>query len=141
MIIYLRNKQLFDYKDSIGNVMQLWADGIPMQKRERARLDMRIDLLERVEDDLPPGLLHNTKCKHIMHLVVNGQVTLRPMLCRGPSDMKKEFTFLFGATERDRKYVPRNAPDEAEKNRIELTLDIRRRCKHERFSRDSETSI
>lgn len=114
--------------------MQIWADGMPMQKRERARLDMRIDLLERVEDDLPPGLLHDTKCKHIKHLVVKGPVTLCPMLCRGTSDMKKEFTFLFGAIEKDRKYIPRDAPIRAEENRTALTLHPHRRCKHERFS-------
>lgn len=141
MIISIQKKKLFDYRDSTGNIMQLWADEMPMQKRDRARLDNRIDLLERVEDNLPPGLLHNTRCKHIMHLVVKGQVTLCPMLCRGPSDMKKEFTFLFGATEKDRKYVPRNAPAGAEKNRIELTLNIRKRCKHERFSGYTETNI
>ena len=134
MILSIHIKKLYDYQGSKGNVMQTWADKMPMQKKERARLDMRIDLLERVEDNLPPGLLHNTKCKHIMHLVVNGRVTLRPMLCRGPFDMKREFTFLFGATEKDRKLIPRDAPEQSEKNRKDLISNPEKRCRHERFS-------
>jgi len=68
-----------------------------------------------------------------MHLVVNGKVALRPMLCRGPEDMTNEFTFLLGATERDRKYLPRNAPMLADKNRKDLILTPKNRCRHERF--------
>jgi hypothetical protein len=141
MIILLKKKKLFDYKELNRNVMQHWADDMPMQKRERAKLDMRIDLLERVEDNLPPGLLHNTKCKHIMHLVVNGKVALRPMLCRGPLDVKNEFTFLLGATERDRKYVPRDAPLLAEQNRSDLVLNASNRCKHERFDNSDKNIV
>lgn len=133
MLIPIHRKKIFDYKDLKGNVMQRWADKMPMQKRERAKLDLRIDLLERVEDNLPPGLLHNTNCKHIMHLVVNGQVALRPMLCRGPNNTNNEFTFLIGATERDRKYIPRDAPKRADENRADLIENPHKRCDHERF--------
>lgn len=132
------NKELFDYRDSNGvNVMQHWATQMSMQKRDRARLDSKIDMLQRVEDNLPPGLLHPTRCKPIMHLVVNGKVALRPMLCRGPFDHEKEFTFLFGTTERDRKLVDRDAPERALQNREDLIRHPENRCKHERFRKDT----
>jgi hypothetical protein len=133
MIINLR--ELFDYKDSNGNVMQYWATQMCMQKRDRGRLDSRIDILRRVGDNLPPRLLHPTRCKHIMHLVVNGEVALRPMLCLGPFDHDREFTFLFGTIERDRKLVQRDAPERAEQNRNDLIIHPENRCKHERFAK------
>jgi hypothetical protein len=135
--------KLFDYKDTNGYiVMQTWADTMPMQKRDRGRLDNRIDILERAEANLlPPGLLHPTRCRHIMHLVVKGQVTLCPMICRGTVDFQNEFTFLFGATEKDRKYVPKNAPKIADNNREDLKLHTQYRCKHERFNKNPATII
>ena len=127
--------KIFDYIDPNGkNIMQYWANKLPMQRRDRGRLDSKIDMLITAGDDLPPGLLQNTRCKHIMEIAVNSQVALRPMLCRGPFNMKSEFTFLFGATERDAKYVPKNAPERAEGNRLDLLADPDRRCEHERFS-------
>ena len=87
--------KLFDYKDSNDyNAIQVWAKET-LQMRDRGRLDSKIDLLERAETNLLPGLLHPTtkQTKHIMHLVVNGQVAIRPMLCRGTIDFHNEFTF------------------------------------------------
>jgi len=140
MIIDL--KKLFDYKDSKGNVMDLWATQMSMQKKDRGRLDVKIALLERTEDNLLPKLLHRApRCRHIMHLVVNGKVALRPMLCSGPFDHQKEFTFLFGATKRDRKLVPRDAPERAEENRNDLILHPENRCEHERFNKGTQTNI
>jgi hypothetical protein len=129
---------LFDYLDFHGrNVMQDWADSLPMQRRDRGRLDSKVDMLERAGDKLPPGLLQSTRCKHIMELAVNGQVALRPMLCRGPGpfSMQSEFTFLCGAVERDVKYVPPDAPEKAEARRLDLLGHADKRCKHERFSK------
>lgn len=136
MIIINQNYVLFDFKDSNGdNLLQIWADRLPMQQRERGRLDSKIDMLKKNGDDLPPGLLQPTKSRHIKEIAVNGQVALRVMLCRGPFQIRTEFTFLFGSVERDRRYVPRNAPELAEQNRNELILDHTRRCKHERFKK------
>ena len=129
---------LFDYLDSHGrNVMQDWADSLPMQKRDRGRLDSKIDMLERAGDKLPPGLRQNTRCRHIKELAVNGRVALSPMLCRGPGpfSMQSEFTFLCGAVERDVKYVPSDAPERAEERRLDLLAHADKRCKHERFSK------
>jgi hypothetical protein len=134
MIILLRSFLLFDFEDANKkNVMQVWADNLPMQKRDRGRLDSKIDMLAQAGDDLPPKLLQPTRSKHIKEIAVNGQVALRAMLCRGPSNMKSEFTFLFGATEQNRKYVPRDAPEKADSHRGDLILNPNRRCKHEKF--------
>ena len=75
-----------------------------------------------------------------MHLVVNGEVALRPMLCRGPFDHRREFTFLFGTTEQqDPKFVQRDAPERAEQNRNDLICHSENRCKHERFRKKKKT--
>jgi hypothetical protein len=141
--VVTKTNRLFDYKDSNGiNVMQFWANGMSMQKRDRGRLDSKIDLLERAGDTLPPKLLHSIRRhKTIMHLVVNGEVALRPMLCRGPFNMQKEFTFLFGTAERDRKFAQRDAPERAERNRQDLISNPQNRCKHERFGKEDQTDI
>lgn len=71
-----------------------------------------------------------------MEIPMKGQVALRPMLCRGPFSVRTEFTFLFGAVERDNRYVPIDAPRRADTNRLDL---IKRgengREKHKRFSK------
>jgi len=133
----------FDYKNANGyNVIQVWAKQT-LQIRDQGRLDSKIDLLERTETNLLPKLLHTTtkRTKHILHLVINGEVAIRPMLCRGTIDFKNEFTFLFGATEKDRKLVPRDAPERADDNREDLILHPRHRCKHERFKKNLEGSV
>ena len=133
---------LFDYLDSHGrNVMQDWADSLPMQKSDRGRLDSKIDMLAIAGDDLPTGLLQPTRCKHIKELAVNGRVALRAMLCHGPFSMQSEFTFLCGAVERDVKYEPRGAPERAEAKRLDLLAHADKRCKHERFSKYPETRV
>jgi len=133
---------LYDFLDLGGrNVIQDWADNLPMQKRDRGRLDSKIDLLANHGDDLPPRLLQPTRMKHVMEIAVNGQVAIRLMLCRGPFDMAGEFTFLLGATERDRKYVPREAPQKADKNRTQLLSYKNQRCNHERFNKENKESI
>ncbi|MGB7910642.1 MAG: hypothetical protein WCF59_00275 [Desulfobaccales bacterium] len=139
--------QLFDYLDSRDrNVMQGWASDF--DEEQRGRLDLRIEVLERakVGEDLPPKLLTPTSGKprqrHILEMPMKGQVALRPMLCRGPIDMGGEFTFLDGAVERDRKYVPLDAPRRAEANRQDL---IERgeigRENHKRFNIQGERSF
>lgn len=127
---------IFDYLDRRGrNVMQEWANKISLQNRDRARLDLKIDMLSMHGDELLPQTLQSTKSKHILELTVNGKVALRPMLCRGPVKMNDEFTFLLGVTERDRKYVPSDALERAEKNRLDLQENPKnKRCFHEEFN-------
>jgi len=142
IIIYQKKFNLFDFKDSDGeNVIQSWADKFPLQKKDRGRLDSKIDMLKSVGDNLPPKLLQPTKSRHIMEIAVDGQVAFRLMLCRGPFDAKSEFTFLFGATEKDRKYIPKDSLERADRNRTDLISNPSQRCKHERFDKSSEHSI
>lgn len=118
--------------------MQEWA--LNLSEDECARLDLKVDVLKRAGDDLPPKLLTPTsgrpRQRHILEMPIRGRVALRPMLCRGPFAMRCEFTFLFGAFEQDNRYDPRDAPRRAEANRLNL---IRRRENgredHKRFSK------
>jgi hypothetical protein len=127
--------RVFDYIDSQGrNVMLEWANRLPMQKTERAKLNSKIDLLERVGLDLAPGILADTGNRHIKKLRVRGKVQLRPMLCLGPIILDSEFTFLQGAIEKDYKLIPPDATDRAEENRSDLLAHPGKRCGHERFS-------
>lgn len=129
--------KLFDYLDSHGrNVMHRWSLGL--DKEQRARLDLKIDMLERAGNDAPKLLTPTSgkpRQRHILEIPMKGKVALRPMLCRGPF-AKGEFTFLFGAVERDSIYVPLGAPQRAAVNRRDL---IKRgetgRENHKRFNR------
>jgi hypothetical protein len=129
--------KLFDYLDPRGgNVIHGWAWGLG--EEQRARLDLKVDVLERAEEDLPPKLLTPTsgmpRQKHILEIPIKGKIALRPMLCREPFN-KREFTFLFGAIERDRKYIPRDAPRRAETHRLDLiSRGEQGRENHKRFS-------
>lgn len=93
--------------------------------------------------EFPPQLAHPIRdWRHIFHLVINGEIAFRPMFCRGPINPQREFTFLFGATEKDRKkYVPNDAPSRAEQNRKDLISNPQHRCKHERFGKEDKTNI
>lgn len=135
------NNRLYDYINPRGiNIIRSWA--MSFEKRERGRLDAKIDLLERVGDNLPPKLLHRIpRHRHIMHLVVKGGVTLCPLLCLGPINMQGEFTFLFGTTEQNGKLVQRDAPERAEQNRQDLISNPKSRCKHEQFGEKDKTNI
>lgn len=134
--------QLFDYLDSRHrNVMQDWANGLPMSKKDRSRLDLRIDLLREQGDNLFPKMLQSTRQRHIMEIAVNGQVALRPLLCRGPFAIQTEYTFLFGAVEQNRKYVPRDALSRAEAHRLDLIAHREKRCEHGEFNKKTDEGV
>jgi len=120
------------------NLIQRWARKVKLSHRDRALLNSKLDILERIGFDLALG----TKMlagqvnmqRHIYKLVVHGDVMLRPMLCKGPPEHRSdEVTLLEGAIERDWKYHPPDAPERAAKNRLEIERDSRRRGTHERF--------
>jgi len=136
--------QLFDYLDSRDrNVMQEWA--LDLGEDQRARLDLKIDMLQRAGEDAPKLLTPTSgrpRQRHIWEMPIKGEVALRPMLCRGPITMGSEFTFLSGAVERDRVYVPLNAPQRAEANRIDLiTRGGNAREKHKRFGKENKELV
>jgi hypothetical protein len=64
------------------------------------------------------------------------------MLCRGPIDtIGREFTLLFGCTERDRRFVPPNAVEKAEEHRKSVIANPSKRRRKRVLEEPSETSI
>lgn len=139
MIEFQKQWTLFDYVDSRGvNVIKEWA--LALEKPELAKLNRRLEMLERNGPDLSTGLLSGTKLRHIDKIRVTGRVTLRLMVCRGPIHPHEEFTLLFGAKERDRKLVPADAEQRADNHRNEVIDNPReRRTLHERVSGKPKT--
>ena len=64
-------------------------------------------MLEKEGSNLFPQMLCGTETPGILKLRVKGNVQLRPMLCRGPIEIDKEFTLLLGACEVGGKLVRR----------------------------------
>lgn len=53
----------------------------------------------------------------------------------GSPNYNKEFTLLYGAIEKDTKYIPRDAPEQAESRRLKVVADPdNRRCAHEQVT-------
>jgi hypothetical protein len=97
------------------NVIADWLSGL--DTKMCARMKAKLDVLLRAEGDLPPKMLTDTNLPQIKELRVNSKEALRLLLCRGPGQKMAEITLLFGAKERDSKYVPNNALALAEANR------------------------
>jgi len=111
--------QIYDYVNSRGNnEIKDWM--LRLQKPARARLNVKLDMLEKNGSNLSTGLLSDTKEPHIKKIRLNGRVAPRLMLCKGPIENNKEFTLLFGAIEKDRKLEPRDAENRAEARRQEI---------------------
>lgn len=131
----MHNKKfaLFDYKNESGsNDFKEWTK--TLQKVERAKLNAKLDVLEKLGSDLFPQVLTGTDTAGILKLRVKGNVQLRPMLCKGPIKNDEEFTLLFGAKERDSRLIPRNADEEADNRKKIIIENPNRRCSHERIS-------
>jgi hypothetical protein len=124
---------LYDYVNQRPeNEFRIWSSGL--QKHELAKLNARLDLLEQHGPELLPKMLAGPirGQPHLYKLVINGRIALRPILCKGPVDMQREFTLLMGATERGFEWVPRDAPASAEVLRQHVIDDpSHRRCLHE----------
>jgi hypothetical protein len=120
-------KLVYDFIDEGGqNVIAGWLGGI--DKTLRGRVMQKLDALMTVETELPPKMLTDTKYPQIKELRVNSKEALRLLLCKGPDPKLKgkEFTLLYGAAERDSKYVPRDALERAETNRLLVLKDQNR---------------
>src|SRR5437588_9360141 len=91
---------LFDYvnEDGVNEIAQ-WTRRL--EKRQRIKLNQKLDMLQKHGPDLPPQLLAGPIFPHIYKLKVKGNVQLRPMLCKGPIIYDEEFTLLLGAIETD----------------------------------------
>jgi hypothetical protein len=125
--------QLFDYLNQGGeNDIKIWTEGL--QKPQRAKLNAKLDMLEKMGTGLFPQVLTDTDTPGIHKLRIKGNVQLRPMLCKGPIDNEKEFTLLIGAIERDLCLVPNKADEKANERKQIIINNHTRRCSHERVS-------
>ena len=121
---------IYDYLDVRGQnpIEAFMREAI--EARERAKLIARIQALHSSGFSiLGSNMLTDTRERHIKEIRVNGQVAVRMLLCRGPVDGRREATLLFGAFERDSRYVPEDAPELAEGLRQEVAEDPKRRRK------------
>src|ERR1035437_4204722 len=122
---------LYDYVDGRGqNVIADWCRGL--QKTDRIKLVKRMDTLAESGHALCPGLagpVHNSP--HLYKIKVNGNVAVRLFLCKGPSFMDSEYTFLRGAFENDDE-LPLGTLEVAEERRADILRNRNRRCLHER---------
>jgi hypothetical protein len=92
----------------------------------------KIDELMKNGDQLSTDLLSDTPSPQIKKIRLNGRVAPRLLLCRGPVNMHREFTLLFGCKERDREFVPPNAIQRAIEHRENVIADaLKRRVKRE----------
>ena len=128
---------IYDYLHTErGNLMKGWSDGL--QKKERAKLNQKIDTLAVHGTVLIPGIVAPTGVNCIFKLKVQGPVKLRPMLCEGPGTSESAFTFLLGAKEVQSKYEPRRAPQTAAEYRQDLINHPERRGQHERVNGNTQ---
>lgn len=105
------------------NVIEIWLNGL--DPGLRGRMNAKIRALMISEGGVGPNMLTPTTDPHIKELIVNGKQALRLLLCRGPTEdsMLTDYTFLFGAKERDSRYVPRDALKRASDHRTLVIQD------------------
>lgn len=121
---------IYDYlHPTHGNLMRAWRRGL--QRKEQAKLDSKIDALAMHGPELVPGILAPTGTASIFKLKVQGQVKLRPMVCEGPGQGERAYTFLLGAKEIAWVYVPAGAPATAAEYRQDLIQHPERRTLHD----------
>jgi hypothetical protein len=92
---------LYDYRDYRGrNPVKEWCE--LLQKSDLAKMNLRIERLEKNGHELCPGLASNLHgFPHLYKIKVNGSVAARLFLCKGPINMEIEYTLLLGAFEKD----------------------------------------
>jgi hypothetical protein len=116
------------------NVIRDWLDKEKVSTQQRADFQAKIELLENGGPDLVPGFITETPvAKDIYKAKIKGnkgRVQLRPLLCKGPFVMAREFTLLFGAIEKDGVLEPVDCKKRAQENRSILVADRTRR-RHE----------
>lgn len=81
------------------------------------RLNQKLDRLAQIDFELAiqTKFLAGPVYKSIYKLVIKADVQLRPMLCRGPVDVEREYTLVLGAVETGGK-LPSGAKEKAETN-------------------------
>ena len=125
---------IYDYVNAQGkNEFKKWTE--KQQKTQRAKLNEKLDKLEKNGDSLFPNMLTGTETPGILKLRIKGNVQLRPLLCKGPVDIDSEYTLLMGAKEIGGKWSPKAAPSTANDKKLAVVADPdSRRKKHEQVS-------
>ena len=126
-------------RNNVSNIV-IWIAKERLTKRDIGQLNQKLDMLEQNGPDLPPGLLAGPiKSKrnkrlpsHIYKLRIFTDRMLRPMLCKGPLDVAKEFTMLLGAIETGN--VLDTDAEDAEEVRGAIIANPELRKTHERYS-------
>jgi hypothetical protein len=134
-VIILPKWQVYCFLSARGsNVIREWLDEEKISSAQRGDFQLKIQLLEGGGPSAVPGFITETPvAKDIYKAKIKGNkgaVQLRPMLCKGPFMMDREFTFLCGAVEKDRELVPKDWKRKAQGNREIVIADPKRR-RHE----------
>jgi hypothetical protein len=117
-----------------ANLIREWLDEERISSSQRATFQAKIDIFERAGPDMSPGFITTTPiAADIYKMKVKGQVQLRPMACKGPVDLDREYTILLGWIERDNRRVPNEVKAKAQQNRVILLSNPNRR-RHERIN-------
>jgi hypothetical protein len=135
----IQSMKLWDFLSTRDeNVILRWVKDDRLTVRDRAKLNQKLDRLSQMPFELAiqTKLLAGPIYKNIYKLIVHGDVMLRPMLCRGPFDIDKEYTLLLGAVETGGQ-LPEGSKQKAADNRESLIADRSRRCPHVRIPRHS----
>jgi hypothetical protein len=131
---------IWEFEEGGVSVIRTWLIAKSISPRDRGRLVQKMDMLALHGPDLPAGVLspgpipskrNPSMQSHIYKLKVRGEKALRPLLCKGPFDMAREFTFLLGAIEVDGE-LDEDAED-AEIRRTILLGDPSRRIRNGRY--------
>lgn len=125
---------LYDYLNSAGqNEFQVWTE--TLQTKERAKLNQKLDMLEKSGDALFPHVLTGTPTPGVLKLRVKGSVQLRPLLCRGPLPSESAFTLLAGAKEVGSQLRPPGIDALAGQRKAEIIANPQRRDNHVRITK------
>ncbi len=119
---------IYEYADARGDgAISRWMRR-ELGTVQRARLAEKIDRLSDADPRLQPSFVRGPIAGHIYKLhVTAGRVAMRPLLCKGPIDMKNEWTLLLPAVEQGGKLLPADAITEANRRRAQVAADPRNR--------------
>ena len=138
--------KIYDFvNDKNENEISEWLKKLPT--KQRSIVAAKLELLKRYGQETLPGFVTPAVgSRSVQEIGINGERAIRLLFCRGPFETRQhgskikqhrpsvgaspEFTLLFGAEERDRKYVPRNAVQQAERRRELVIANNERRVEH-----------
>lgn len=114
------NYKIWVYQNG-ENQFYKWRKEMP--KIQVAKLEEKIEKLSMDGDALFPNMLSPTKVNGILKFKIQGNPKLRPLLCKGPINIDKEYTLLVGAKEVSWHFEPTNALITAKINKNNLISD------------------